>query len=215
MDGETKKLCSDVLDEFFKMENSEPFRERVNWEEWGLYDYLQVVKTPMDMGAVRIKLNKGEYKKPEDFAKDMRLIWDNCKLYNQDGSELYAIAHSLTKLFDEKMKHLKLDDGPPSKSSSDPSLEDRIVFSQDIYKISSKDLGTIVEMIEERCPKALDKQNPDEIDLNVDAIDAKTFKEIDAFVKECVPGGSIPRTLKKGKRKSKDKDDKSAKRQKE
>ncbi|KDO20494.1 hypothetical protein SPRG_14012 [Saprolegnia parasitica CBS 223.65] len=208
MDGETKKLCSDVLDEFFKMEASEPFRERVNWEEWGLYDYLQVVKTPMDMGAVRIKLNKGEYKKPEEFAKDMRLIWDNCKLYNQDGSELYAIAHSLAKQFDDKMKQLKLDDGPPSKSSSSSS--------QDIYKISSKDLGTIVEMLEERCPKALDKQTPDELDVNIDAIDAKTFKEIEVFVKECIPGGSAPRTLKKGKRKSKDKDEKTpSKRQKE
>jgi hypothetical protein len=61
----------------------EPFHERVNWEEWGLYDYLQIVKTPMDLGTIRVKLNKGEYNKPADFAKDMRLVWDNCKLYNQ------------------------------------------------------------------------------------------------------------------------------------
>lgn len=63
--------------------NAEPFHERVNWEEWGLYDYLQVVKVPMDLGTIRAKLGRNEYKKPVDFAKDMRLVWDNCKLYNQ------------------------------------------------------------------------------------------------------------------------------------
>ncbi|CAK4079102.1 unnamed protein product [Aphanomyces euteiches] len=216
MEAEQKALCVEVLDEFFKMEASEAFRERVNWEEWGLYDYLQVVKTPMDMTTVRTKLSKGEYKKPEEFAKDMRLIWDNCKLYNQDGSDLWAVAHDLSKMFDERMKELKLDDGPSTKSSSsEPSLEERIVFSQDIYKISSKDLGTVIEMLEERCPKALDRQNADELELNVDAIDTKTFKEVDAFIKDCVPGGALPRTLKKGKRK-KDKDgEKSSKRSKE
>jgi hypothetical protein len=108
----------------------------VNWEEWGLYDYLQIVKVPMDMGTVRVKLNKDEYKTPQEFAKDMRLIWDNCKLYNQvryhlvphdvhcssyrcqDGSDLYTIAHNLAKLFDARMKEMKLDDGATGKSSS-------------------------------------------------------------------------------------------------
>lgn len=37
----------------------------------------------MDLGTVRAKLAKGEYAKPAEFARDMRLIWDNCKLYNQ------------------------------------------------------------------------------------------------------------------------------------
>lgn len=55
----------------------------MNWEEWGLYDYLQVVKIPMDLGTIRNKLSKNEYKKPVEFARDVRLVWDNCKLYNQ------------------------------------------------------------------------------------------------------------------------------------
>lgn len=55
----------------------------MNWEEWGLYDYLQVVKVPMDLGTIRNKLAKNEYKKAAEFARDVRLVWDNCKLYNQ------------------------------------------------------------------------------------------------------------------------------------
>lgn len=110
MDPEQKKKCSDILEHFLKMESTgervytrssilwwltkltgaalpcyyvEPFHERVNWEEWGLYDYLQIVKEPMDLGTVRVKLGKSEYAKPSEFARDMRLIWDNCRLYNQ------------------------------------------------------------------------------------------------------------------------------------
>ncbi|RHY32839.1 hypothetical protein DYB32_002191 [Aphanomyces invadans] len=165
MEAEQKALCLEVLDDFFKLEISEPFRERVNWEEWGLYDYLQVVKTPMDMGTVRVKLNKGEYKKPEEFGRDMRLIWDNCKLYNQSC----------------------------------------------VLKLSKRYVCLHLSNVSNDAPK-----NADEIELNVDAIDAKAFKEIDAFIKDCVPGGALPRTLKKSKRKKdKESSDKSSKRHKE
>jgi hypothetical protein len=94
----------------------EPFRERVNWEEWGLYDYLQVVKEPMDLGTIRSKLSKNEYKKPVEFARDMRLVWENCKLYNQDGSDLYLLADELTKKFEDRVKTMKLDVGPVPKA---------------------------------------------------------------------------------------------------
>ena len=66
----------------------------------------------MDLGTIRQKLNKGEYKKVQEFARDMRLVWDNCKLYNQDGSDLYLVADELSKKFEDKMKAMKLDAGP-------------------------------------------------------------------------------------------------------
>lgn len=36
-------------------------------------------------------------------------------------------------------------------------MEEKIYFSQNIYKVSSKDLGAIVSILEEKCPKALDR----------------------------------------------------------
>ena len=38
-----------------------------------------------------------------------------------------------------------------------PTVEEKIALSLNIYKISSKDLGAVVDMLEEQCPKALDK----------------------------------------------------------
>ena len=88
----------------------------MNWEEWGLYDYLQVVKEPMDLGTIRSKLTKNEYKKPAEFARDMRLVWSNCKLYNQDGSDLYLLADDLAQKFEDRVKTMKLDVGPVSRA---------------------------------------------------------------------------------------------------
>ncbi|DBA00706.1 TPA: hypothetical protein N0F65_001177 [Lagenidium giganteum] len=206
MDADQRKKCTEALDYFFKLESTEPFHERVNWEEWGLYDYLQVVKTPMDLGTIRTKLSKREYKKPVEFARDMRLVWDNCKLYNQDGSELYQLADDLAKKFEDKVKSLKLDVGAaPSradKSVPAPTIEEKIALSQNIYKMSGKDLGVIVDMLEDKCPKALDKASPDELDIVLDSIDNKTFREIEKFMLSKIPEGSRETVPKSSSRKS-------------
>lgn len=89
------------------------------------------------------------------------------------------------------------------RSSRAPSLEEKILFSQNIYKISGADLATVVEMLHERCPKALDKSSPDEVDIVVDAIDAKTFRELEKLVLDKVPEGSRePVATPKSSRKS-------------
>jgi len=33
----------------------------------------------------------------EEFLKSLQLIWDNCKLYNQKGSEIYKLCDRLEK----------------------------------------------------------------------------------------------------------------------
>lgn len=36
-------------------------------------------------------------------------------------------------------------------------MEEKIYFSQNIYKVSSADLKAVVDLLSEKCPKALDK----------------------------------------------------------
>uniref|UniRef100_M4BT36 Bromo domain-containing protein n=1 Tax=Hyaloperonospora arabidopsidis (strain Emoy2) TaxID=559515 RepID=M4BT36_HYAAE len=164
----------------------------------------------MDLGTIRSKLTKNEYKKPAEFARDMRLVWSNCKLYNQDGSDLYLLADDLAQKFEDRVKTMKLDVGPVSradKSIPAPSLEEKIYFSQNIYKVAPKEMGAIVQLLEEQCPKALDKSSPDELDIVIDHIDNKTFRDLEKFVLEKVPEGSrepiaTPRSSKKSRRPS-------------
>lgn len=65
--------------------DSTEFRQPVKWEEMGLIDYPDLVKHPMDLSAVNRKLREEKYRTVEEVLDDLQLIWDNCKLYNQQG----------------------------------------------------------------------------------------------------------------------------------
>ena len=71
---------------------TEPFRQPVDWQALGLFDYPQIIKKPMDLGLVKQKINEGKYKTLHEAAEDVRLIWKNCKTYNADGSDFYNLA---------------------------------------------------------------------------------------------------------------------------
>ena len=46
----------------------------------------------MDLGTLKTNLMDGKFATYEEFLADLQLIWDNCKLYNQAGSEIYKVA---------------------------------------------------------------------------------------------------------------------------
>jgi len=52
----------------------------------GLLDYLDIIKTPMDLGTVKKNLKANKYKFVEDAIVDIQLVWENCKTYNAQGS---------------------------------------------------------------------------------------------------------------------------------
>lgn len=79
-------------------------------------------------------------------------------------------------------------------------MEEKTRFSQNIYKITSKQLGQVVQILDERCETCIDKTNPDEIEINIDAIDPGSFYSVEKYVKSCLPENS---NLKKKKKKKK------------
>lgn len=64
------------------------------------------------------------------------------------------------------------------------------MFSQNIYNISSEDLGRVVQILDQRCEACIKKIDPEDIEIDIDAIDNATFWTVDAFVKDCLPGSS-------------------------
>jgi hypothetical protein len=54
--------------------------------EFGLEDYPQIIKRPMDLGTVRDRLLANQFTSHQAVLDDIQLIWDNCKQYNVDGS---------------------------------------------------------------------------------------------------------------------------------
>lgn len=66
---------------------------------------------------------------------------------------------------------------------------DKKMFSQNLYNISSEDLGRVVHLLDERCEACIKKIDPEDIEIEIDAIDDATFWIVDVFVKSCLPGG--------------------------
>ena len=45
----------------------------------------------MDLGTVKKNLKNGKYKFVEEALNDLQCIWDNCKLYNAEGSVIILL----------------------------------------------------------------------------------------------------------------------------
>ncbi|CAO3611432.1 unnamed protein product [Cunninghamella echinulata] len=67
--------------------HSTPFLNKVSKRE--APDYLDVIKTPMDLGTVAKKLKQLEYKTKQEFADDLYLIYENCLTYNTNPASEY------------------------------------------------------------------------------------------------------------------------------
>ena len=50
-------------------------------------DYYEVITNPMDMNTINEKIKKGLYKTTEEFIQDCRLMFNNCRQYNEEGSD--------------------------------------------------------------------------------------------------------------------------------
>jgi hypothetical protein len=71
---------------------------KINYKGLGLFDYNDIVKKPMDLSTLRKKLNEQNYKKVIDVYNDINLIWNNCKRYNMENSDIYNSATHMEDL---------------------------------------------------------------------------------------------------------------------
>mgnify|MGYP000132617731 CR=1 FL=1 len=70
----------------------------VDWRSLGLANYTEIVKRPMDLGTVEDNLLSNKYLTLEDFLTDLDLIWGNCMLFNQAGSEIHNQAKVMRRI---------------------------------------------------------------------------------------------------------------------
>lgn len=96
------RRCRMVLDRLVQDGFANIFLEPVNVEDFP--DYEDIIEHPMDLQTVRKKLDSKKYQMPEQFARDMRKIWNNCKIYNRHGSAIWHVADYMSKQF-ERLYH--------------------------------------------------------------------------------------------------------------
>ncbi|KAK1877476.1 Bromodomain containing protein 4 [Dissostichus eleginoides] len=85
-----------------------PFYKPVDVAALGLHDYHDIIKYPMDLSSIKLKLENRQYREPQEFAADVRLMFSNCYKYNPPDHEVVAMARKLQDVFE--MRFAKMPD---------------------------------------------------------------------------------------------------------
>ncbi|XP_077579286.1 bromodomain and WD repeat-containing protein 3 isoform X2 [Stigmatopora nigra] len=112
-----KEQCKNLLNYIFECEDSEPFREPVNPDNYP--DYHNIIDTPMDFGTVKRTLGGERYENPIELCKDTRLIFANAKAYTPNKrSKIYSMTLRLSAFFEEQIRTIISDYKTAVKSSA-------------------------------------------------------------------------------------------------
>lgn len=71
-----------------------PFAKPVSIEE--VTDYYDVIKSPMDLETMEAKLEANLYPELETFLADARLMFENCRMYNAEGSNYVKVTNRVS-----------------------------------------------------------------------------------------------------------------------
>ncbi|KAJ8707129.1 hypothetical protein PYW08_011263 [Mythimna loreyi] len=94
------QFCKNLLNEMECHEHAWPFLLPVNTKQFP--QYKKVIKCPMDLSTIKRKLQDNIYKCKEEFASDVRLIFSNCEVFNEDDSPVGRAGHNMRQFFDDR-----------------------------------------------------------------------------------------------------------------
>ncbi|TPX09271.1 uncharacterized protein E0L32_009463 [Thyridium curvatum] len=91
-----------LLNDLQNHQSAWPFLVPVNKDD--VADYYEVIKEPMDLSTMESKLEADQYATPEDFIRDAKLIYDNCRKYNNESTPYAKSANKLEKYMWQQIK---------------------------------------------------------------------------------------------------------------
>lgn len=232
-DENIQSTMQSVLKTLMHQSFADAFLEPVEWKRWGLLDYPQIIKRPMDLGTIDTKLKRGEYKTFAAFEADVQLVIDNCTTYNDKKAEVYKQAVKLQKCFERELAKIRPHDSTPpvasfsaasqsvtgtaataslAKGSKQPTTDEKDRFCRMLFQLSAGELGKLIENLDEMCPGAIERIGTDEIDLIVDSIDATSYRKLEAGAKDMLAreqgtGAPAPTSSQPRKKKGRMEDD--------
>ncbi|XP_078081199.1 tyrosine-protein kinase BAZ1B isoform X1 [Mustelus asterias] len=97
--------CEEILNKLIRSRYSWPFREPVTTDE--AEDYFEKITKSMDLQTMQSKCLCSTYKTVEEFLEDIKLVFNNAELYNQEGSQVLICVEKTERCFIDMMqKHL-------------------------------------------------------------------------------------------------------------
>ncbi|XP_053621154.1 bromodomain adjacent to zinc finger domain protein 2B isoform X10 [Plodia interpunctella] len=98
------QTCKNLLCEMECHEHAWPFLVPVNTKQFP--QYKKVIKCPMDLSTIKRKLQDNIYKCKEEFASDVRLVFANCEVFNDDDSPVGRAGHTMRQFFEQRWGQL-------------------------------------------------------------------------------------------------------------
>lgn len=77
-----------LIRKIWKIVGAELFHEPVDPIRLNLPDYFDVIKEPMDLGTIKKKLYGNVYRDGEALVRDLKLVFENCKKFNEGDEEV-------------------------------------------------------------------------------------------------------------------------------
>mmetsp|Transcript_23648 Transcript_23648/g.44164 ORF Transcript_23648/g.44164 Transcript_23648/m.44164 type:complete len:224 (-) Transcript_23648:99-770(-) len=198
--------CLEILKGVQNKPDAHPFLEPVDWKRFDLPDYPLIIRRPMDLGTIEKRIFDGFYATADEFASDVRLVWSNAQKYNRPQSDIYKMSESLSRIFERKLAKLSKAAVKNKRKRNvelrEISSRDRTLFADLLEKVTSDQLGRIVETIRDQCPAALIEEST-AVEIEVDKIDSQTLLDLNEFASECVQQNKNPdKATQKKQRKS-------------
>ena len=113
LDKPFNELLIEIVDKLWGHPIAEPFTYELNEETLGdLYQqYMEIILTPIDLDTIKKKILRNGYDTFSSFNKDLNLMFNNCRLFNERGTPLYIQGIHLEeyyKLITTPLKKTKL-----------------------------------------------------------------------------------------------------------
>ena len=99
--------CAEILKELHIKDTYNFFNTPVDPVAQGVPTYFQVIKNPMDLGTIQTKMDAEEIDSPEEFARLVRLVFENAITFNTSDNIVNQAARNLLIIFNEKFRQVE------------------------------------------------------------------------------------------------------------
>lgn len=138
----TKSSMRSIIKEVSSNTYAEPFLLPVDFNE--APGYKEMIKQPMDLTSMKKRVINGLYDNNTlAFINDMRLVWENCILYNDPSSQIAEWAMYVGECFENQLQLIQEDDEDEAKeqlkkkikANDIDQLEDKKALSISVRKM--------------------------------------------------------------------------------
>ena len=183
-------------------------------------DYSDIIHEPIDLSTIESKLIAEQYTSAYEFSADVRKVWSNAFQYNAQGTELYQATVTMSAYFEglfkgcenllltnrndaieglyKQVEALKKEirdiKGPKTVQKQvtverPMTLQEKKALGHNIRALQPQYLRGLISIIKDSLPKDIQGT---ELEFDIDTLPPKVCRELERYVKSCLPATAPP-----------------------